>query len=115
SPADYRHQWPLTLAGDGPWYRLDLPMAAHFAATHGDLRDLRLFNAAGEPLAHALVPAARQAETREQRRDVPLFPLYGTDEDGARPPALRVTRRDDGTLIELSAEQTRAGSASASQ
>jgi hypothetical protein len=44
-PADYAVQLPLSLSGNGPWYRLDVPMALHFAARYGDLRDLRVFNA----------------------------------------------------------------------
>ena len=26
-PDDYAQQLPLTLSGEGPWYRLDVPMA----------------------------------------------------------------------------------------
>ena len=45
---DFRHGAPLQLSGEGPWYRLELPIAAHFAALHGDLRDLRVFDAQGQ-------------------------------------------------------------------
>jgi len=79
-PADYAVQLPLSLSGEGPWYRLDVPMALHFAARYGDLRDLRVFNAEGQALAYALV--AGQGESRdsqqEQGRQRGLAKLAGT-------------------------------------
>ena len=98
---DYAVQLPLTLAGEGPWYRLDVPMALHFAARYGDLRDLRVFNAEGQTLAYALV--AGQGDLREspQEHAVREFPLYAEQDDSIGAPNLRVQRSSSGTLIEL--------------
>lgn len=100
-PGDYAVQLPLTLSGDGPWYRLDVPMALHFAARYGDLRDLRVFNAQGQPLAYALV--AGQGESRDslQEQAVKWFPLYAEPGESSAEPSLRVQRSTTGTLIEL--------------
>ncbi|MEI9982470.1 MAG: hypothetical protein WDN69_04205 [Aliidongia sp.] len=32
TPADYQASAPITLQGDGPYYRLTLPIGVHFAA-----------------------------------------------------------------------------------
>ncbi|SDG61934.1 Protein of unknown function [Pseudomonas benzenivorans] len=96
---DYAVQLPLTLSGEGPWYRLELPMALHFAARFGDLRDLRVFNGAGEALAYALVRSEAGENLQEQA--VKWFPLYAERDDELAAPRLRVQRSSTGTLIEL--------------
>jgi hypothetical protein len=98
---DYAVQLPLALSGEGPWYRLEVPMALHFAARFGDLRDLRVFNAEGQALAYALVPG--QSETHDSQREqaVRWFALYAEPGDASGVPSLRVQRSTSGTLIEL--------------
>lgn len=103
-PQDYRQHLPLTLNGEGPWYRVELPMAVYYAAQHGDLRDLRVFNGQGQAMAYALLPGQRESRDEEQEHGVRWFPLYGDAEQGGVP-RLRVQRNTDGTLIELSDEQ----------
>src|SRR3990167_2107422 len=67
---DYAVQLPLSLSGEGPWYRLELPMAVHLAARHADLRDLRVFNGDGEAQAYALIQGgARERETQQDRSE----------------------------------------------
>lgn len=97
---DYRQRLPLSLSGEGPWYRLQLPVAVHFAARHGDLRDVRVFDGQGQAQAYALLPAQEQKRETFLEHGVRGFPLYAEDEPGAVP-ALRVQRSTDGTLIEL--------------
>lgn len=99
-PQDYRQQMPLTLEGGGPWYRVELPMAVHYAAQHGDLRDLRIFNAQGQAQAYALLAGQRESRDEEQEHGVRWFPLHA-DAQQSGVPRLRVQRSTDGTLIEL--------------
>ncbi|UYP30069.1 DUF3999 domain-containing protein [Pseudomonas sp. Z8(2022)] len=103
-PQDYRQLLPLTLEGEGPWYRLELPMAVHYAAQHADLRDLRIFNGAGQAQAYALLPGQSESRDQEQEHGVRWFPLYADAQQGDVP-RLRVQRSSDGTLIELSGEE----------
>jgi hypothetical protein len=103
-PQDYRQLLPLTLEGEGPWYRLELPMAVHYAARHADLRDLRIFNGAGQAQAYALLPGQSESRDQEQEHGVRWFPLYADAQQGDVP-RLRVQRSSDGTLIELSGEE----------
>jgi hypothetical protein len=105
---DYATRVPLTLSGEGPWYRLELPLALHFAARHADLRDLRVFNAEGEALAYALTLGDAQSSEQRQQAAVKWFPLLG---EVAAPgaPAIRVQRSTSGTLVEVAPEA--AGSA----
>ncbi|YCH22433.1 DUF3999 domain-containing protein [Pseudomonas sp. D1-3] len=100
-PQDYAVTVPLTLSGEGPWYRMQLPMAAQLAARHADFRDLRLFNGEGERLAYSLIPGAERFAESQQRADLRLFPLHGPAGRRDAVPTLRVQRGDDGSIIEL--------------
>ncbi len=102
-PGDYAVSVPLTLSGEGPWYRLQLPMEAHLAARYADFRDLRVFNGDGERLAYSLIPGAERFAESQQKADLRLFPLRGPAGRRDAVPTLRVQRGDDGSIIELNA------------
>lgn len=101
--ADYATQVPLTLEGEGPWYRLELPLGLQMAAKHADLRDLRVLNAEGEELAYALTLGSAQPEEKRQEAAVKWFPLRGAADTQAAP-AIRVQRGTSGTLVEVAPE-----------
>jgi len=102
---NYAAQVPLALEGEGPWYRLELPMSLHFAARYADLRDLRVFNAEGESLAYALtLGSAQHSETRAETA-VKWFPLRGPA-NAEQVPSVRVQRGTTGTLVEVLPEST---------
>ncbi|WP_248752434.1 DUF3999 domain-containing protein [Pseudomonas sp. MWU15-20650] len=99
-PADFTTQVPLAVSGNGPWYRLELPLAVQLAARQADLGDVRVFNAAGEPQAYAL---SRQSAQRTESRDVAdvkWFPLYAADTRESVPDVV-VKATAEGTLLEM--------------
>lgn len=106
--AEYATQVPLTLEGEGPWYRLELPLGLQMAARHADLRDLRVLNAEGEELAYALTLGSVQPEERRREAAVKWFPLEGAADIQAAP-AIRVQRSTSGTLVEVAPEQAGQG------
>ncbi|OCW21661.1 DUF3999 domain-containing protein [Pseudomonas sp. S3E12] len=100
TPADFSSQVALSVSGNGPWYRLELPLAVQLNARQADLSDVRVFNAAGEPQAYAL---ARQASQRTESRevtDVKWFPLYAADTQATLPGVVMKTTAE-GTLVEI--------------
>ncbi|HSC81982.1 MAG TPA: DUF3999 domain-containing protein [Pseudomonas sp.] len=105
---DYAVQVPLEVSGNGPWYRLDLPMALQMAAQHADLRDLRVFNAEGEALAYALTPASALPTEKREEAALKWFPLLG-EADQATAPAIRVQRSSAGTVVEVTPEAAATG------
>lgn len=106
--AEYSTQVPLKLEGEGPWYRLELPLGLQMAARHSDLSDLRVLNAEGEELAYALTLGSAQPEEKRQESAVKWFPLRGTADTQAAP-AIRVQRSTSGTLVEVAPEQAGQG------
>lgn len=100
APADFTHHVPLSVSGNGPWYRLELPLAVQLNARQADLGDVRVFNAAGEPQAYAL---SRQSSQRTESRnvaDVKWFPLYAADTQESLPGVMMKTTTE-GTLVEI--------------
>jgi hypothetical protein len=93
---------PLKLAGEGPYYRLTLPLSVYGMAEHGDLANLRIRNAASEAVPYAWLrddanPPRLAAAT------VPIFPLPGDEAATTTTPAsgdasLSFTIRPDGSL-----------------
>lgn len=100
-PADFATHVPLSVSGEGPWYRIELPLSVQLNARQTDLSDVRVFNAAGEAQAYAL--AREAASTRENRTltDVKWFPLYTSADATERAPGIRVQSNANGTLVEV--------------
>ncbi|MBX9913138.1 MAG: DUF3999 domain-containing protein [Pseudomonadaceae bacterium] len=103
APADFRSQVPLTLSGEGPWYRLELPMTLHFAAQFADLRDARVFNAQGQAQAYALTLGRAEEREKIQQTAVKWFPLRGPKDAPLDASGIRVQRNSSGTLVEVTA------------
>lgn len=102
APADFRTLVPLTLSGEGPWYRLELPMALHFAAQFADLRDVRVFNAEGQAQAYGLTLGRAEEREQVEQASVKWFPLHGS-KDASAGTDIRVQRSSNGTLVEVNA------------
>ncbi|KPB55224.1 Membrane protein [Pseudomonas coronafaciens pv. oryzae] len=100
-PADFASQTPLSLSGEGPWYRLELPLGVQLNARQTDLGDLRVFNAEGQPQAYAITP--RQPAREQEPAPIPVkwFALYSTQESGDATPVIRIERSSSGSVIEV--------------
>lgn len=92
---------PLEVHGDGPWYRVELPMSLYFSARHADLRDLRVFNGEGESLAYSLVRTAAQDQRQQKEHKVRWFPLKGPSDARKSIFEVRVERGTNGTVVQL--------------
>ena len=101
SPADFTTQMPLTLSGEGPWYRLDLPLAVQLHARQTDLSDLRVFNAAGEAQAYSLTLAQPAVGESLPLHELKAFPLYDAADAGSAVPNVRVQSNASGTLVQV--------------
>ncbi|WP_247258234.1 DUF3999 domain-containing protein [Pseudomonas moorei] len=100
-PADFATQVPLSVSGNGPWYRLELPLAVQLNARQADLSDVRVFNAAGDVQAYAL--ARETAQTAQDRvlTEVKWFPLYNRMDATEHAPSVRVQSSANGTLVQV--------------
>ncbi|RQO63760.1 DUF3999 domain-containing protein [Variovorax sp. KBW07] len=89
---------PIVLQGAGPYHRLTLPLAIYGSAAYGDLRDLRVRNAAGHAVPYAWL-RNEAATPRTASQDVPIFALPGSEGGTASADtSLAFTVRPDGSL-----------------
>jgi hypothetical protein len=100
-PADFTTHVPLSVTGEGPWYRLELPLNVQLNARQADLSDVRVFNAVGDVQAYALArESARSNETRTLN-EVKWFPLYSSLDSTETAPSVRVQSSTNGTLVQV--------------
>lgn len=89
---------PIALQGAGPYHRLTLPLAIYSRAAYGDLRDLRVRNAAGHAVPYAWL-RNEAAAPRTASQEVPIFALPGSAAGTASgDTALAFSVRPDGSL-----------------
>ncbi|NVZ81759.1 DUF3999 domain-containing protein [Pseudomonas yamanorum] len=101
TPADFTTRVPLTVSGEGPWYRLELPLVVQLSARQADLNDVRVFNAAGEPQAYALARQSAQSTESRSLANVKWFPLYAAADSTETVPSVRVRSTSTGTLVQV--------------
>jgi hypothetical protein len=99
--ADFASRTPLKLTGEGPWFRLDLPLNVQLNSRQNDLSDLRVFNSEGQIQAYALTENQAQPPEEQPPISVKWFPLYSTAESLEAAPGIRVKRTASGTVIEV--------------
>jgi len=94
----------LKASGDQAFYELELPLGVYQQSQRNDLGDVRVFNAAGQVVPHAL----RSPSNETQRQDVvttelPFFPLAQKTETLDDDLSIHVERTAEGTIVDLRA------------
>ena len=106
-PRDFAYGIPLRTSGQDALQQLELPRAVYEGVVHPDLSDLRVFNGAGEVVAHAFRP--RVITTKEKPGPVAatLFPIRSDESTGVEGVELHLERRGDRTVVDLRTRQGR--------
>jgi hypothetical protein len=99
-PSEQPYAAPLTVDAPASHYRFALPAAAYRGAARRDLADIRIFNAAGEPVPYAFAPR-QSAPAAGALRPLSLFPLYGDEEKSLDATTLQVERSSSGTIVRV--------------
>lgn len=100
SPDAFATGFVLTPQAEQPVHVALVPPAVYRTATRADLGDVRVFNAAGEVVPHALYRDAVPGAVRADSVRLPLFPLRGTATDPNRL-RVQVERTPEGTLVQV--------------
>ncbi len=93
---------PLQVSGDQAFYELELPLSVYRGSQRNDLGDIRVFNAGGDIVPHAL----RSPENETHREDVvttelPFFPLSKKADRLDDDLSIHVERTATGTVIDV--------------
>ncbi|HEX9628155.1 MAG TPA: DUF3999 domain-containing protein [Acidiferrobacterales bacterium] len=98
-PDDFAYGRALHFAPGGAIYRLALPDDVYRHATRDDLGDLRVFNAAGEAVPHALRAPAGAEDPVPAAESLPFFELRGAAAGRAESLSLSITTDPRGAII----------------
>lgn len=106
APANYTAHWPLQLPADAGLIRLPLTAEVLTQAQTADLRDLRVFNAAGQPVPLALdrySPETRAPAPTAVPITLPALPILGEPRpaNASGDMALRIEENTDGRVVRL--------------
>lgn len=87
-PASFVRGVPIEITQEGPFQRFTLPLEVYRTVQSADLGDVRVFNARGESVPHAVLRAGRWELDSSPRAELPIFPL--PDETDPTEPALGI-------------------------
>ena len=107
SASDYAGALPLTTRPGEAMHRIELPVSVYAGVEHADLRDLRVFNAAGELVPYALASDRPAPTPPVASFTPPVFTVWG--EVGKAPGQLdvRIEQREDGSVVSIKTNETR--------
>ncbi len=100
-PGDFAYGCALPATSGAGVYRASLPLAVYEKTLRADLGDLRVFNAAGEMVPHAVRRIAE--ERKETSTSLPFFPLPGARRPLTADLSLRVVRSAGGAVVAVDA------------
>ena len=99
APDDFAFGRRIEVDAAAPVYELEIPEAVYRGVTRGDLADVRVFNSAGEPVAHVLRAPEAAAETT--RVELPVFPLRAARGQAPAGSRAEVETRIDGAVVRV--------------
>ncbi|HKQ22859.1 MAG TPA: DUF3999 domain-containing protein [Burkholderiales bacterium] len=108
SPADFAFAVPIEGLGADALHRVAIPQAVYESAAFSDLRDLRVFNGAGEVVPYAFRPVERTTETPAPVA-LPIFPLQGPRDARSEDLDLSFDRSGGKVSVRLSSRAAKAG------
>jgi hypothetical protein len=100
-PQDFAYGIPLAVDGREALYQVEVPRAVYEGVVRADLGDVRVFNAAGEVVPHALRPRVTTGKAAPQPVKVALFPIRTDAPAGIDGLDLRVEKSGDRTVVNL--------------
>lgn len=104
TPADYSHILPLTVGANQAVVQLRVPRDVYLLARSRDLRDLRVFDAAGASMPFALVDLAPPAVVNRPATPAAIFAVHGPAADAGRiHDSLQIRTGTDGAVISVTA------------
>jgi hypothetical protein len=103
-PEDFAYGLALNADGQEALYQTLLPFDVYRVTTRTDLGDVRVFNAQGEIVPHAIRRAAESGSSKRAPAPLPFFPIYGGADKKLDGLQLHVQKDGNGTIIDLKSD-----------
>jgi hypothetical protein len=100
-PQDFAYGIPLAVDGREAFYQVEVPRAVYEGVVRADLSDVRVFNAAGEVVPHALRPRVMASKAAAAPVNAALFPLRTDAPAGIEGLDLRVAQSGGRSVVSL--------------
>jgi hypothetical protein len=100
-PGDFAFGISISATQGAAAYRVAIPFDVYAKSTHEDLRDIRVFNAAGEVVPYEIQQAPTRAAALSEGPSLPLFALRADSRPTLE--GLRVTIQSSGTAVNVQA------------
>lgn len=100
APEDFAYGMRLAVEDSVPVQGVVLPLPVYQAVTRADLGDVRVFNAGGEEVPHAVYRSAPPAQTPAPR-SLPFFPLRGRPNQDIGDLSVQVRSTPSGALVQV--------------
>jgi hypothetical protein len=107
APRDFAYGIRLQTSGRDALQQLELPRAVYEGVVHPDLADLRVFNGAGEVVAHAFRPRVTTTKETPRPLAVTLFPIRTDAATGVEAVELRLEQRGNRTVVDVRTREGR--------
>jgi hypothetical protein len=101
APNDFAYGLSLQVEGHSALWQLALPSDIYSRVTRPDLGDMRVFDAAGRVMPHALQQPAASPQPVAPPEAIPVFPLLTSRQGDDRAQILKVRRDAQGRVIEI--------------
>jgi hypothetical protein len=101
APADFAFGVPLEASGPQALFQVELPPAVYEGVVRADLADLRVFNAAGEPVPHAFLPRPVAVHQKQPLLPLPFFALRGDAGSGVEGLEVRIERQTGRAVVTM--------------
>ena len=108
TPNDFAYAMPIVAQAGEALYQVEVPSAVYRGVVRADLGDLRVFNAKGEVVPHAIRQRLPADKATRNVTAFPIFPLRADRSGQLEDLQVRVQRRPDGTLVDIRSGQKRA-------
>lgn len=101
APGDFAFGIPLETVGPEALFEVEVPAAVYAGVVRADLGDLRVFNAAGEPVPHAFLPRSSAPRSEPPLLRVPFFALRGDAGAGVAAVEVRIERQQGRAVVTM--------------
>lgn len=109
-PSDFAYGIAIEISSDAPFHEFAVPKSVYESVTRPDLGDVRVFNASGEVVPHALRHVEPLKPTGEWK-PLALFPVRGNSERSPNELTLRVDRNTAGSIVSVRSTDAAAANA----
>jgi hypothetical protein len=102
---DFAYAMPIAAEPGEALYEVELPAGLYRGVARADLSDVRVFNAKGEMVPHAIRQRVDPQKSEAELRALPMFPLRADKSGQLEDIQVRVHKRPDGTLVDIRSAQ----------